>query len=50
MASSSRGSQIATLAVGVVIGFVLYGIFRHLLYILIGVAIGAIAIVYLRRR
>jgi hypothetical protein len=48
--ASNRGIQTSTLVVGVVIGFVLYAIFRHLFYILIGVAIGALAIMYLRRR
>jgi hypothetical protein len=48
--ASNRGIQTSTLVVGVVIGFVLYAIFRHLFYILIGVAIGALAVAYVRRR
>jgi hypothetical protein len=35
---------------GVVIGFILYAIFRHIFYILIGVAIGALLVLYMRRR
>lgn len=48
--AANRGVQTTTLVVGVVLGFVLYGIFRHLFYILIGVAIGAALTVYLVRR
>ena len=32
---------------GVLAGFVLYAIFRHIFYILIGVAIGAVLVIYL---
>jgi hypothetical protein len=45
-----RGIQTSSLIVGVVIGFLLYAIFRHLFYILIGIAVGALAVAYLRRR
>jgi hypothetical protein len=48
--AARRGIQTSSVVVGVVIGFVLYAIFRHLLYILVGVAIGVLAVVYLRRR
>lgn len=48
--AANRGIQTSTLVVGVVLGFVLYAIFRHLFYILIGVAIGAAFVVYLNRR
>ena len=48
--ASNRRIQTSSLVVGVVVGFVLYAIFRHLFYILIGVAIGALAVGYLRRR
>jgi hypothetical protein len=48
--ASNRGIQTSTLVVGVVLGFLLYAIFRHLFYILIGVAIGAALVVYVRRR
>jgi hypothetical protein len=48
--ASNRTAQVGTLVVGVVLGFVLYGLFRHLFYILIGVAIGAVVVVYLARR
>jgi hypothetical protein len=47
---ANRGIQTSTLVVGVVVGFVLYAIFRHLFYILIGVAIGAVLVVYLSKR
>jgi hypothetical protein len=48
--AANRGIQTSSLVVGVVIGFLLYAIFRHLFYILIGVAIGALAVAYVRRR
>jgi hypothetical protein len=48
--AANRGIQTSTLVVGVVVGFVLYAIFRHLFYILIGVAIGAVLVVYLSKR
>jgi hypothetical protein len=48
--AANRGIQTSTLIVGVILGFVLYAIFRHLFYILIGVAIGAVLVVYLNRR
>jgi hypothetical protein len=48
--ATNRGIQTSSLVVGVVVGFLLYAIFRHLFYILIGVAIGALAVAYLRRR
>ena len=48
--ASNRGIQTSSLVMGVVIGFLLYAIFRHLFYILIGIAIGALVVIYLRRR
>jgi hypothetical protein len=48
--AANRGIQTSTLVVGVILGFVLYAIFRHLFYILIGVVIGAAFVVYLSRR
>lgn len=48
--AGNRGVQTTTLVVGIVLGFVLYGIFRHLFYILIGVGIGAFLVFYLSRR
>ena len=50
MASSNRSVQTSTLIAGIVIGFLLYAVFRHLFYILIGIAIGALLVMYLRRR
>ncbi len=47
---AGRQIQTSTLVAGVVIGFLLYAIFRHIFYILIGVAIGVLLVVYLRRR
>lgn len=48
--AGNRRIQTSSLVLGVVVGILLYAIFRHLFYILIGIAIGALAIVYLRRR
>jgi hypothetical protein len=48
--ASGRGIQTSSLVLGVLAGFVLYAIFRHIFYILIGVAIGAVLVVYLSRR
>jgi hypothetical protein len=48
--AANRGIQTSTLVVGVVLGFLLYAIFRHLFYIFVGVAIGAALVVYLNRR
>lgn len=48
--AANRRIQTGTLVVGVVLGFLLYAIFRHLFYILVGIAIGALAVAYFRRR
>lgn len=48
--SSNRSVQTGTLVAGIVLGFLLYAVFRHLFYILIGIAIGAVLVTYLRRR
>lgn len=48
--ATKRGIQGGSLVLGVVAGFVLYGIFRHIFYILIGVAIGVLVVTYLARR
>lgn len=48
--ATNRGIQSGTLVVGVIAGFVLYAIFRHIFYILIGVAIGAVLVAYVARR
>lgn len=48
--ASNRSLQSGTLVVGVIAGFVLYAIFRHIFYILIGVAIGAVLVAYVARR
>ena len=48
--ASDRRVQTSTLVAGVILGFILYAIFRHIFYILIGVAIGAVVVTYLARR
>jgi hypothetical protein len=47
---AGREVQIATLVVGVIIGFVLFAILRNFLWILLGVGIGALLVMYVRRR
>ena len=47
---AGRQVQIGTLLAGVVIGLVLVAILRSLFYILIGVALGVLLVMYLRRR
>ena len=48
--ASNRGIQSSSLVLGVVIGFLLFVLLRNILFILVGVAIGALAVMYLRRR
>ena len=50
MASSNRTVQTSTLIAGIVVGFLLYAIFRHVFYILVGIVIGAVLVMYVRRR
>ena len=45
-----REVQLGTLVIGVVAGFILYAVFRHIFYILIGVAIGVVLVYWLGRR
>jgi len=47
---AGRQIQTSTLIAGVVLGVIPHAIFRHIFYILIGVAIGALLVMYLRRR
>ncbi|MCW2495341.1 hypothetical protein [Jatrophihabitans sp.] len=48
--AANRSIQTSSVVIGVVIGFVLYAITRHIFWILIGVVIGAALISYSRRR
>ena len=47
---AGRQVQVATLIGGVVLGFILFAILRNLLWILLGIAIGAVIVMYARRR
>jgi hypothetical protein len=48
--AANRNVQTSSVLIGVVIGFVLYAVTRHIFWILLGVLLGAALITYTRRR
>ena len=48
--AGNRNIQTSSVVLGVVIGFVLYAVTRHIFWMLLGVIAGAALVTYARRR